>query len=356
MELRVSSHLKMRSFSRKEEPYLSIVIPVYRSAVCLMALYDEIESVMSSMGKSYEVIFVNDFSPDNSWSVIESVCAVDNRVIGIDLRRNFGQDNAILTGLRTARGEYVAIMDDDLQHDPKFLPDLLSEIEQGADVVYADFGMKHQKLWKNLGSWINGKIAEWVLDKPKGMYISPYKVIRKEIAQLICDYPGHAPYIDGLLFQVTARFAQVPVDHQPRYEGQGNFTFARSVGVSARLAFSFSVRPLRLICAAGALFSALGLALALFVVSYRLLLPQDFGAEAAGWASLMVTILFVAGLQMIFFGALAEYTGRSYLLMSRKPQSAIREVLNGAKDNINAKEVLAETYFEGANFAARIDL
>ncbi|MFS8086995.1 MAG: glycosyltransferase, partial [Acidobacteriota bacterium] len=299
---------------------------------------------------------INDFSPDDSWKVIESLCAVDSRVIGIDLRRNFGQDNAILTGLRIARGSYVAIMDDDLQHHPKFLPDLLSKIEEGPDVVYADFGRKQQKLWKNIGSWINGKIAEWVLDKPKGMYISPYKIIRRDVSELLCRYPGHAPYIDGLLFQHTARFAQVPVDHCPRFEGQGNFTFARSVGVSARLAFSFSARPLRVIGASGLFFAALGLGLAIFVVSYRTLFPQDFGTEAVGWASLMVAVLIATGVQMIFLGALAEYAGRSFLLMSRKPQTAIREILNTDSHANSAARDLVDPYSADSDLHAVVNL
>lgn len=338
------------------EVYLSIVVPVYRSEECLIALYDAIREVMSSIDQTYELILVNDFSPDKSWSVIQSLCEVDPAVMGIDLRRNFGQDNAIITGLREVRGKYVAIMDDDLQHDPKFLPALLSEIEKGPDVVYADFGAKQQKLWKNIGSWINGKIAEWVLDKPKGMYISPYKVIRRDIAELICDYAGHAPYIDGLLFQTTARFAQVPVEHCSRFQGKGNFTLVRSVGVSARLAFSFSARPLRLIGASGVGFAGLGLALAAFVISYRLFFPQDFGAEAVGWASLMVAILIASGLQMIFFGALAEYTGRSYLLMSRKPQTAIREVINGSNIKRIAVARSPERFFERSAVGSRVDL
>src|SRR5262245_40403843 len=115
-----------------QSPYVSIVIPVYRSAECLITLYDAIEIALNSTGQTYEIIFLNDFSPDNSLNIIESLCAFDRRVIGIDLRRNFGQDNAILTGLRFARGRFVAVMDDDLQHDPKFLPDLLNEIEKGA--------------------------------------------------------------------------------------------------------------------------------------------------------------------------------------------------------------------------------
>ncbi len=347
--------MSTRHLKRPRTPYLSVVIPVYRSAECLIALYDAIEAALNSINQTYEVILVNDFSPDNSWSVIEALCAVDNRVIGVDLRRNFGQDNAILTGLRVARGRFIAIMDDDLQHDPKFLPGLLDEIERGADVVYADFGKKKQKLWKNVGSWINGKIAEFVLDKPKGLYISPYKIIRRELADLICRYPGHAPYIDGLLFQNTARFSQVPVKHSSRLEGKGNFTFVRSVGVSARLAFSFSARPLRVIGASGLFFAALGIFLAIFVFGYRVLFPENFGAETIGWASLMVAILIATGLQMIFFGALAEYTGRSFLLMSRKPQTAIREILNRHETAI-AVEDAAGRYSDDKDFHAVVNL
>lgn len=304
------------------------MIPVYQSQDCLAALYMAILEVTSLMSWSYEIIFVNDFSKDRSWKVIESLCELDRNVTGIDLRRNFGQDNAILTGMRAARGEYIAIMDDDLQHHPKFLPDLIQEIAKGHDVVYADFRNKKQKLWKNIGSWINGKIAEWIVDKPKGMYISPYKVIRRDVAELICEYPGHAPYVDGLLFQTTARISQVPAQHYSRHNGHGNYTFIRSVGVSARLAFSFSVRPLRIISLAGLFFSALGMVLAAVVVCYRLFFPSAFGPEAIGWASLMVAVLIAAGLQMICFGATAEYVGRSFLLVSRKPQSTIRETLN----------------------------
>lgn len=327
-------------------PELSIVVPVYRSEGCLIALYEAIAEALAPTGRVFELILVNDCSPDGSWKVIESLCRIEPRVVGIDLRRNFGQDNAILTGLRLARGKYIAIMDDDLQHHPKFLPSLLDELEEGADVVYARFRAKRQKLWKNVGSWMNGKIAEWVLDKPRGIYLSPYKVIRKAVADAICDYPGPTPYIDGLLFQTTSRIAQIPVEHYPRFEGRGNFTFWRSLGVSARLAFSFSAKPLRLISWCGFVFAALGMLLTVSVIGYRLFFPEQFTAEAVGWASLMVAILFACGLQMIFFGALGEYTGRTYLLVSRKPQSAVREILNENSRHSSPLGAKAERYTE----------
>jgi undecaprenyl-phosphate 4-deoxy-4-formamido-L-arabinose transferase len=307
---------------------LSIVIPVYRSEDCLEALVAAIAEALTPTGRDYEVVLVNDFSPDNSWAVIESICARNPNVIGVDLRRNFGQDNAIITGLRLARGKYVAVMDDDLQHHPADLPLLLAKIEEGFDVVFAEFRAKHQKLWKNVGSWFNGKFAEWVINKPRDVYLSPYKIIRGEVAEMICGYDGPDPYIDGLLFQVTARITQIPVDHHPRYAGRSTYTFWKSLRVWARLAVSFSAKPLRLVTWFGLLFAVFGLVLAVAVVVYRLRWPEDFSKETAGWASLMVALLVVSGIQLIFFGVLGEYTGRTFLNVNRKPQSAIREVLN----------------------------
>lgn len=280
---------------------------------------------------SYEVILVNDFSPDNSWRAIESLCKTSPNLVGVDLRRNFGQDSAILTGIRFASGEYVGIMDDDLQHHPAYLPDLLAEIEKGSDVVYADFRSKHQKAWKNAGSWLNGKVAEWVIGKPRDIYLSPYKILRKEVADLIARYEGPDPYIDGLLFQVTARVSQIPIEHHPRFAGSSSYTFWKSLNVAARLAWSFSAGPLRLVTFFGFSFSIMGLLLALFVIIYKLTGPATFTSNAVGWASLMVALLLAAGIQLIFLGVIGEYVGRTFLTVGQKPQSAIRTVVGQKK-------------------------
>jgi polyisoprenyl-phosphate glycosyltransferase len=310
------------------EPDLSIVVPVYRSEDCLEALIQGITEALSPLNRDYEILLVNDCSPDNSWAVIEAICRRNPRVVGIDLRRNFGQDNAIITGLRLSRGKYVAIMDDDLQHHPRDLPALLHRIEEGLDAVYADFGEKKQRLWKNLGSWFNGKFAEWVINKPKDVYLSPYKIICKEVVEAICKYDGPDPYIDGLLFQVTSRISQIPVDHHPRYAGRSTYTFWKSLRVWARLAFSFSARPMRLVSWFGFGFATLGLVLAVLVILYRLFFPEDFSPNAVGWASLMVALLVLSGIQMLFFGILGEYTGRTFVRVNNKPQAAIRAVVN----------------------------
>jgi undecaprenyl-phosphate 4-deoxy-4-formamido-L-arabinose transferase len=318
----------MRSGHESIEPDLSIVVPVYRSEECLAALVAAIDDSLVPTGRAYEVILVNDYSPDNSWAVIESLCRSRPNVVGVDLRKNFGQDNAIITGLRLAHGRYIAIMDDDLQHHPKDLPAMIEKIEEGHDVVYGDYSHKNQKMWKNFGSWFNGKVAEWVINKPRNVYLSPYKVVRREVVEMVCHYDGPDPYIDGLLFQVTARIAQVPVEHHRRFAGRSTYTFWKSLRVWARLAFSFSSRPLRLVSFAGFFFAALGLLLAAVVILYRLLRPEDFPPAAMGWASLMVALLVITGIQMIFFGILGEYTGRTFVRVNNKPQTAIREVVN----------------------------
>jgi glycosyltransferase involved in cell wall biosynthesis len=308
-------------------PALSIVVPCYRSEACLDALVEAIDRALSESGRRYEVILVNDCSPDGTWETIARLCNTRAHLIGVNLRKNFGQDNAIMTGLRFASGRYVAIMDDDLQHDPSELPRLLERIEEtGADVVYAKFETKKQKLWKNLGSWFNGKVADWLLQKPSHIYISPYKIVRREVCEMILRYAGPFPYVDGLLFQVTSRFDQIPAEHHHRHAGTSNYTLVRSINLWSRLMFSFSVRPLRLVMWLGFATAAGALAAAAIVIWYRVVYPENFSAATAGWTSLMTALFFLAGIQLIFLGVLGEYVGRSHLTLNCTPQTSIAEV------------------------------
>ena len=310
-------------------PTLSIVVPVYRSEDCIEPLVEAIHSALSQEQLSYEVVLVNDGSPDESWVAIERATQTHREVVGIDLRRNYGQDNAIMAGLRVVRGGFVVIMDDDLQHDPKDIPAMVAKAVDGFDVVYGRFRHRQHKTWKRLGSWAHGKLADWVIEKPAAVYMSPFKVLRREVVELICEYDGPFPYVDGLLFQVTNRITQIDVEHHPRHAGESTYSFFNSVRVTLNLFVGFSVRPLRLVTAIGTFFAVLGLMLAAGVLIYRLVAPSDFPAEAVGWASLMIAILVIGGAQMIFFGVLGEYSGRTYLNVNRKPQSAIRTLLTG---------------------------
>jgi polyisoprenyl-phosphate glycosyltransferase len=319
---------------------LSIVVPVYRSEDCLEPLVLAIEQAMLQDTRTFEVILVNDYSPDRSWDRIKELSQTHRNIVGIDLRKNFGQDSAILTGIGLARGKYVAVMDDDLQHDPNDLPRLLKALdEDNVDVVYANFSSKkRQALWKNLGSAFNDWFARWVINKPKGIYLSPYKVVRGDVARAICSYEGRQAYVDGLLFQVTSRITQIPAQHHERIRGTGNYTFWKSVRVWSHLAFSFSTAPLRLVTVLGLTSACAGALLAMLVIAYRLLDPQDFPIYAAGWASLLVAILIIGGMQMFFFGVLGEYVGRTYLVASRSPQTSIATVIGAATNVVEADQ------------------
>ena len=207
---------------------LSIVVPVYRSADCLPELARRVAQDVAGSFNSYELILVNDDSPDTSWEVIASLALTHPFVVGVDLRKNVGQDNAIMAGLHYASGEVVVIMDDDLQHDPADIAALCRALGQGADVVYARFARKRQALWKNLGSWLSDRVAVIVLGKPKDIYLSPYKAMRKEIVDEIVKYDGPFTYVDGLIFSITSHIKQIDVEHHPRLAGRSNYNLIRS--------------------------------------------------------------------------------------------------------------------------------
>src|SRR5712692_7174396 len=177
---------------------LSIVVPVYRSAACLPELARRVREHVGGHFDSYELILVNDDSPDESWGVIVQLIREHDFIAGVNLRRNVGQDNAIMAGLNVATGDVIVIMDDDLQHDPADIFSLHERIQNGFDVVYARFERKRQALWKNLGSWFNDRFAIMTLGKPKNIYMSPYKAIRREAVDEIIKYTGPYPYFDGL--------------------------------------------------------------------------------------------------------------------------------------------------------------
>lgn len=310
-------------------PSVSIVVPAYRSELCLEALHERVSSVCRGAGESYELILVNDCSPDNTWSVIEQLSARDASVVGINLRKNFGQDNAIMAGLNAARGQCVVIMDDDLQHDPADIPALLSKLREGYDVVYASYAKEHQALWKNAGSWFNGKVAEIVLNKPREVYLSPYKVIAGAVVAEIVRYRGPYPYVDGLLFRTTSRMTQITVQHHARYSGESSYTFFKSVAVWARLSTNFSVVPLRFATVLGAIIAVVGFVIAAIFFSLRLMHPE-IGNLAVGWASLAVSVLVLGGLQLVTLGVMGEYIGRMHLNLNNRPQYIVREARGGS--------------------------
>lgn len=308
--------------SRLEAVKISIVVPVYNSQECLAALNEEIEKALSNFG-SYELILVDDKSTDKSWDKISEICAANKNAVGIGLRKNSGQDNALLAGLRRARGQYVVIMDDDLQHAPSDILLLYKKCAEGFDVCYANFSTKKQKGWKNVGSWLNGKLSEKLLSKPKEIYLSPFKVIRREVVDELMKFSGAFPYIDATILAVTSNLAQIEVEHHPRFRGKSNYSLFGSIAVFIRHATGYSIYPLRLATMLGfycALFSFMMGAYFLFDYFYS-------GADVKGWMSLTTMIILFSGFILMSLGIIGEYVGRIYLSINSRPQYTIEKVI-----------------------------
>ena len=300
---------------------LSIVVPVYRSALILPQLVEQIHAEMRKEGLdgNFELLLINDDSPDNSWQVIRSLAATHSFVRGISLRRNFGQHNAIMAGLNHVSGEFVVLMDDDLQHPPHAIGDMVRALAEGFDVCYTNYLNRQHAAWKKLGSRFNDWVATHLLGKPKGLYLSSFKGLRKEIVREVIRYDGPYAYVDGLILDVTRSITAIDIEHQDRHEGEGNFNLRRSISLWLKMATSFSVLPLRLATYAGFALAALSLVMIVFIVAQKFLHPEF----PRGWASLIATILLIGGIQTLCIGMIGEYLGRTYLKLNHKPQFVI---------------------------------
>lgn len=298
---------------------ISIVVPVYNSDECVENLTKALAEALK--GIDYEQIMVNDCSRDKSWEKICGVIDEGYPVVGVNLRKNSGQDNALFAGLTQAKGKWVVIMDDDLQHDPKDIPALLHEAEKGWDCVYADFPKKKQAAWKNLGSWLNGKVAEKLIDKPKNLYLSPFKIMSGEVVAEMIKSTSLFPYIDGLIFQVTHNITQIPIEHHERAAGKSNYNLIKSIKVFAKLVFGFSVIPLRIASLLGTLSAFAGFLLGIFYMVRYFMGKED----VTGWTTLVCLVLFLGGLILLSLGVIGEYLGRAYLTLNRIPKFTIKE-------------------------------
>jgi glycosyltransferase involved in cell wall biosynthesis len=302
---------------------LSIVIPVYRSERLLPELVRRVAAAMAPQpaGKAYELILVNDCSPDRSWEMIEQACERYPGVKGVNLRRNSGQHNAIMAGLRHATGEVIVVMDDDLQHAPEDIARLYGSILQGHDLSYAAFRNPKHALWKRAGSLFRDLTARMLLGVPRGVRISSFKAMTAGVAREIARYEGPFPYVDGLALMATRNVANVEAEHHPRPDDLGNYGLRESIFLWTKVAMNFSVVPLRLASWLGLTFAALGFAFAGYLIFQKLAFDR---IPVPGWSSLVVVILIVGGVQLLALGAIGEYLGRAYLHLNGKPQYVIK--------------------------------
>ena len=318
-------------------PDVSVVVPVYRSQEILPRLVEETALALSATGHAgrFEIILVCDASPDDSWSVIQQLAKAKSFVRGVLLRKNAGQHNATMAGLARARGARVVVMDDDLQHPPSAIPELLSQLDRGYDVCYTQYRNRQHVFWKKAGSKLNDIAANVLLNKPKGLYLSSFKALDRSVVREIVKYDGPYAYVDGLILDITRRIAAVEIDHAPRASGTGNYNLRRSLSLWLKMATTFSVYPLRLMLVAGSLLAFFSFVMVVCVIVMKVLDPS----LPAGWASLIATVLLVGGLQLVGLGLIGEYLGRAYLKLNRKPQYVVRETTEDVAETSSIRSV-----------------
>jgi glycosyltransferase involved in cell wall biosynthesis len=304
-------------------PGLSVVIPVYRGAATIGDLVQALSALEPQGG--LEIILVNDGSPDDSAEVCTALVASTRIPITyVEHARNYGEHNAVMTGLRHTAGRFVITMDDDLQNPPGEVVRLYDHARLGNwDVVYSRYDSKQHAGWRNLGSRFANAVADRLLDKPRGLYLSSFRCMSAFVVQAVTRYGGPYPYVDGLIMQVTQRIDSMTVQHLPRAAGRSSYTLRRLVRLWLNLVTSFSLAPLRLTIFAGVAMATAGAIGAVATIAEALI----FRGIPSGWASTMTVILLVAGVQSMMLGIIGEYVGRTFLSANGKPQGTVRSIL-----------------------------
>lgn len=305
-----------------EGPAISFIVPLYFSAETVAAVIDAIAALEVPGG--HEIVLVNDGSTDATAAVCAAAmerCRVP--IIYVEHARNFGEHNAVLTGYRHARGAFFVNLDDDGQHPPAEGVRMWEQAkEKGWEVVFGHYDTKRHAAWRNLGSWFTNRVTDWLLDKPKGFYLSSFRCVSRLVALEVARHEGPFPYIDGLLLQVTQRIGSVPVRHEARAAGQSGYNLRRLVRLWISTVVNFSVMPLRVATLLGLVFAAAGFLL-IGGVGYLWLTDRGPGF---GWGSLMAGLLLFSGVQLTVLGIIGEYVGRMFMSVNGRPQAVVRHV------------------------------
>ena len=307
---------------------LSFVIPCYRSEKSIGGVIDKIVDTVVKDGRyDYEIICVNDASPDNTLDVLNEIADNNPKVIVIDLMRNFGQHSAIMAGFNYASGDIIVNLDDDGQTPPEEMFKLIDKIEEGYDFVSARYPKKKESLFRRFGAWTAKIMAEKLIGKPKNVQINSYCAATRAVIDETIKYRNAFPYVQGLELRITRNITDVEVDHHERETGKSGYSFFKLMSLWMNGFTAFSEKPLRLASIIGVLSAAVGFIFGLVVVIRRLLNPD----MPIGYSSIMAVMLFMFGVVFLMLGLLGEYIGKMYMCINNSPQYAIRSVKNKQK-------------------------
>ncbi len=309
---------------------ISYVIPCYKSQGTIESVVEEVMATMKQLNREdYEIILVNDSSPDDTFQVIASLCEKYSFIKGINLAKNFGQHAALMAGFRHVSGEVVVCLDDDGQTPANEVNKLLERIDAGNDIVYASYSNKRHSSFRNLGSKVNELMTRYLLNKPKELYLSSYFAAKKFVIDEMIRYEHSYPYVLGLALRTTKNIENIEVTHREREEGVSGYTLRKLLGLWFNGFTAFSVKPLRIATCIGTLCALGGFSYGIYTIIKRLLLPDI----PLGYSATMSAIVFFGGMIMIMLGLIGEYIGRIYISINNAPQYVIREKLNFTEES-----------------------
>jgi len=306
------------------EPQLSIVVPVYNEAANLEVLYASLHAVLEEMGRSYEVIFVDDGSSDGTFEVVKQLHEQNPAVKGYSFSRNFGHQTALFAGLSKSNGEVVISMDGDMQHPPDMIPVLLEKYEEGYDIVNTKrIDAKSTGLFKKLTSRWYYKMLNALSDVPIEPAAADFRLMNRKSVEALNSLPETHRFTRGLVGWIGFKQAIIPYQAAPRHAGSSKYTFFKMLRFGLDGIVSFSVKPLRIAFYTGVMVSIAALLYAIYAIMQHIL-----GSTVEGWTSILVSVLFIGGVTLLSLGVIGEYIARIFNEVRRRPMYFFKDQTN----------------------------
>jgi undecaprenyl-phosphate 4-deoxy-4-formamido-L-arabinose transferase len=303
---------------KETKPNCSVVVPVFNSQESLPLLAERLAKVLPAIAGKYELILVEDCSRDNSWQVVEQLCASHKWIRGIRLMRNSGQHNALLCGIRAARFEVTITLDDDLQQPPEEIHKLLAVFAQGYDVVYGAPARLPHAFWRNFSSRMTKRVLALVMGLPNVIHIGPFRVFRTDLRRAFAEYHNPHVIVDVLLSWATTRFGVVEVEEKPREFGQSNYNFWKLAGMVFQVLTGYSTIPLRFASLTGFGVVLFGVGVFIYVIVRYLL-----EGSLPGFPFLASIITIFSGAQLFALGIIGEYIASIFNRSTDRPPYVI---------------------------------
>lgn len=304
-------------------PGVSIVVPVYRAAASLPELHRRLTAVGPTLADRYEIIFVEDCGGDESWPLIRGLAEHDDRVRGLQMRRNYGQHNALLCGIRAARYDVVVTLDDDLQNPPEEIGRLLDALSDDTDVVYGTPDVEQHGFWRDQASRITKLALQSAMSAETARSVSSFRAFRTSIRDAFAGFRGPFVSIDVLLTWGSTSFTSVRVRHEPRLAGSSNYTFRKLLTHALNMVTGFSTLPLQIASFIGFFFTLFGFGILVLVLAT---VAINGGSTVPGFAFLASIIAIFSGAQLFAIGIIGEYLARIHFRTMDRPTYVVRDV------------------------------